>query len=99
MRAVSNMKLESTLPATQAEYAESGMQAHSRRVAATAVELAKRLGWTVDQQRALREAAEVHHKDTAIMDPRCLNKLISDVWGYSGEETGVPREQSENMTR
>ncbi|MBL8174139.1 MAG: HDOD domain-containing protein [Bryobacterales bacterium] len=70
-------------PPSTAEYEEPVLEAHCRRVASAAIELSKRLGWDVEQQRALREAAMDHHHFPIPAQSRLLTRLVGEMWGYS----------------
>jgi HD-like signal output (HDOD) protein len=89
-----------TQPLTHLDrYDQPALEAHSRRVGAAAVELAKRLGWPPDRQRTLREAADVHHEVASAIDARFLNRLIQDVWGYSPETAPQRGPSTEEMAK
>lgn len=74
------------------------LQAHCRRVDVLAVQLARRLRWSVDRLSALRESAKSHH--VCFPDPRFLDRLISGVWGAQGTAAaGNPPKAAEEMAR
>lgn len=80
------MNTQTYQPVSPAEIEESALQGHCRRVASAAVELSKRLGWDVEQQRAMREAAMDHHHFPLPTSSRLLNRLVDEMWGYSPVE-------------
>jgi len=51
-------------------------------VAATAVEVAKRLGWTAERQRLVREAAMAHRHAPDSGSEDLVDRLSSGIWGY-----------------
>lgn len=79
-----------TYPPVTVEQEESALSVHCRRVASAAVELAKRLGWDIEQQRALREAAMNHHHFALPVQSRLLSKLVDEMWGYAGVGSDTP---------
>lgn len=83
------MNTETYPPGFPVEQEESALTAHCRRVASAAVELAKRLGWDVDEQRAMREAAMGHHHFALPAESRMLTRLVDEMWGYSAPADGV----------
>lgn len=56
------MKTTFMTPPSLADATTCARDAHNHRVAATAVRLAHRLGWSSEQQKAIRAAALTHHE-------------------------------------
>lgn len=65
------MKTESKAPPLEAQNEAAATAAHCCRVVATAIEVAKRLGWGADRQKTLQVSANEHHHLT-LPDPSCL---------------------------
>jgi putative nucleotidyltransferase with HDIG domain len=57
----------------------AALQAHSRRVAAVACEIAERL--KIGEREVLEQAALLHHYPPEVLDPGTLDRLIEDVRG------------------
>ncbi|MFN7936870.1 MAG: HDOD domain-containing protein [Bryobacteraceae bacterium] len=79
------------------EQEESALMLHCRRVASAAVELSKRMGWNVDEQRAVREAAMEHHHFALPSHSRMLTRLVDEMWGYSPAANEPSDESIERM--
>jgi putative nucleotidyltransferase with HDIG domain len=92
------MRTETTAPLMEARDEAAAFAAHCCRVAAAAVEVTKRLGWTSERQRRVQEAVRAHRHDLQAGGPTLVESLVSGVWGYSqthatrrtesGDETG-----------
>ncbi|MBI3209842.1 MAG: HDOD domain-containing protein [Candidatus Solibacter usitatus] len=65
--------------------AQTGMDAHCKRVGVAAVQLSKRIGWSAARQRLVREAAEAHHQGVHPRDSHMIRRLTLQLWGYSGK--------------
>ena len=72
--------------------ADSALSAHCCRVASAAVELGKRLGWNIERQRAIREAAMEHHHFAVPSQSLLLSRLVGEMWGYSPASDGTSQE-------
>ncbi len=60
------------------------------------MELAERLQFSTDKQKALSEAAAVHHRFATAPDSRFLNRLILDVWGFQ-QDGGLEDKSAASM--
>jgi putative nucleotidyltransferase with HDIG domain len=89
------MNTQAHPPEYPVEKEESALTGHCRRVAAAAVELSKRLGWSIDEQRAMREAAMDHHHFPLPSQSRLLTRLVDEMWGYSPAGDAPARETQE----
>jgi HD-like signal output (HDOD) protein len=93
------MNSQATPAEYQTRYDPAALAAHSRRVGMVAVEVAKRLGWAQDRQRLLREAADAHHDAASPLDSAFLNRLISEIWGYSAEASPTRGPSGQEMAK
>lgn len=85
------MRTEATPAAAESQPAPAALSLHNQRVAALAVETAKRMGWSADRQRALREAASLHHREAHPLGGGLLRDLVREVWGYRDADAGDAR--------
>ncbi|MCC6392826.1 MAG: HDOD domain-containing protein [Bryobacterales bacterium] len=92
------MRTQPTPVETKAVYDEPAIQAHCRRVGATAVEVARKLGWKGEQQRALRAAADSHHIFANRVEP-LLPSLLEHIWGYAAQEPPAGTPPGEEMAK
>ncbi|MEO7651375.1 MAG: HDOD domain-containing protein, partial [Bryobacteraceae bacterium] len=60
---------------------DSGVESHCRRVAALAVEIARRLRLPDDAQETVEQAALFHHTPMPLLDPPSLDRMMTDLCG------------------
>ena len=59
----------------------TGVESHCRRVAALAVEIARRLRLPADAQETVEQASLFHHTPLPFLDPPALNRIMTDLCG------------------
>ena len=71
-------------PSKRAPAADSGLDAHCRRVAAVAAEIARRLRLPDDTQKTVEQAARLHHYPLSLLEGVPLDRLMADLMGGPG---------------
>jgi len=92
------MRTQPTPVETKAVYDEPAIQAHCRRVGATAVEVARKLGWKGEQQRVLRAAADSHHIFASPVEP-LPPRLMEHIWGFAAKPSAVGDPPGEEVAK
>lgn len=93
------MRTETKAPPIEAQNEAVAEAAHGCRVAAAAVEVAKRLAWSTERQRILREAAKTHHHPPAAESVELVKCLASGLCGYSDAGPGTNANEADETQR